>query len=452
MSSSGLQDATFELGVNPGPEPADEGYVHTTDDHRWRRAAGAVLAAAVVVLIVATPVAAAITWRVDSPTDVEPIRSPAPIRVTTEREVLDPPVQQVDVRIAGAEQTSGDPVALQCIEGCEGEPSRRDFGGATLDPAAPAGFFATGASTPMCNGAWRLDVRLNGGEWRNGSTFTVSYPPSAVPSLDLKAGSETVDVAWKAAPEPDVSGYELERRKVGASFWTPLGDFGPTVRSHRDTGLPPGDYEYRVVTYRPDGLASGAGVAPCTDDDKSLSATSAATATTVGSQPSPRPDSSPSPGGASGGDTSGGDGDGDTTGDGDGDGGGDGGSVGSGGDGATTTGGSTRRVAPPPPPSGSGPELSAPDLPRPQLAEPEEHFFGEGEAFEELLDYGDAGEDADSHSTEELGEVEVEASGFTSVITRIFDSDRVVRFMAASLVLFTLALHVIRWMHEGEVA
>jgi len=436
--------------VNPEPLPADEVYVHTTGDLQWRRAAGAVLAAAVAVLIVATPVAAAVTWRVDSPTDAEPIRSPTNIHVTTERELLDPPVQSVEVRVAGAGQASGDAVALQCIEGCEGEPTQRAFGGATLDPAAPAGFFGSG-STPMCNGAWRLDVRLNGGEWRNGSNFTASYPPSAVPFLELEAGAESVDVSWGAPPEPDVSGYELERRKVGASFWTPLGDFAPTVRSHRDTDLLAGDYEYRVTTYRPDGLAGGTGTTPCSDDDRSLSATSAPSTTTVGARPSPRPSTSPSPG--SGGTTTGGDG-GATTGDGSGSGGGDGdgGTTGAGGDGGSTTGGTTRRVAPPPPPSRSGPDLSAPDLPRPQVAEPEEHFFGEGEGFNELLDYGDAAEDPDSHSTEEPGEVVVEASGFTSVITRIFDSDRVVRFMAASLVLFTLALHVIRWMRDGHVA
>ncbi|MBW3662915.1 MAG: fibronectin type III domain-containing protein [Actinobacteria bacterium] len=418
--------------------------MHTTGDHRLRRAVCAVLAAGVAVLTVGAPVVAAVTWRVDSPTDEEPIQTPAAIQVTTQRELLDAPVEQVDVRVVGTGQAIGQAVALGCIEGCNGEQTRRD-GGVTLDPAAPADFFAGAA--PMCNGGWRLELRLNRGEWRNGSAFTVSYPPSAVPSLDLTAGDNRVDVSWGAAPEPDVSGYSLHRRRAGASFWGhPIGEFAPDVRSFRDTGLEPGEYEYRVTTHRPDGI----GAAPCVDDGKSLTATSAPSATTVGSPPSPRPTSSPSPGGASGDETSGGDGD--TTGDGDGDGGGDGGSAGTGGDGGTTTGGSTRRVTPPPPPSGSGPELSAPDLPRPQVAQPEEHFFGEGEGFEELLDYGDAGEDPDSDSTEELGEVEVEASGFTSVITRIFDSDRVVRFMAASLVLFTLALHVIRWMHEGDVA
>lgn len=428
-------------------------------DDRWdggsRRAVGAVLAAAVAVLTLALPAVAAVSHTVESPGNGATVNQSTPVRVVTQREVLDPPVRTVEARLSGDGQSiypGTQPVALRCLEGCGDNDTRTVWGDVALDPTSPRGFFP-GSPPPMCNGAWRVQPRLDGGAWAAGVTVLVSRPPSAVPAPDLDPGVETVDVSWAAAPEPDISGYRLERRQVGASYWTTLGDFAPDRRAYEDDGVGPGDYQYRVITYRPDGKSGGNGTAPCTDADQALSSTSEARTTTVGARPSPSPTPSPRRGGSTGGEdgTAGGDEGSSGTGGDDGDGGS--GTSGTGGD-AGTSGGSTRRVAPPPPPVRSGPDLSAPELPRPEVAEPEERFFGEGEAFDELLDYGDAGDDPNSDSEVELGGEgdTIEVGGFASSITRIFNSDRVVRFMAASLVLFVLALHVVRWMRDGDVA
>lgn len=410
---------------------------------------------------------AAVTATMQSPGPEATVSVPVELRVQVSREFLDPETQRVGVRLSadGASPVPGTQAAsLTCVSGCGSTDSV--WGGAMFHPATGAPF----AAAAVCNGRWYLQPSVDGGSYRSGVPITVSAPGSPATSVRVSIDANTATVTWTRAPEPDLAGYRIERRVDGAG-WRDVAAVEPRTSRYVDEGLAPDSYEYRVVTLRPDGRTSNGPAGPCADQDPDLETVSASSRGRV-TTPLPSPSPSPSPDPADDGDTgregsdgAGGDGSADepgtsTGGDGGTDDAGTGGTDPAGspdGDGDPTDGdaaspapGSNTRTRVGAPPSARGSRLDA-DASVPSQPEPEARYFGDGEGFEDEIDYGDAdgvvaADDADELAAEGTG-TWVEG-GISVFRERFVDPERVLRPIATGLVFLTFGLHLRRWMRE----
>lgn len=429
--------------------------------HATRRSSVALLSALTTLLLVPSPASAEARATVTSPGQNAVVSDPVDLTVTVTRELLDPEVRTVALRLSadGANRAAGTKtVVLSCVSGCGSE--RSTWSGPAFVPATAAPF----ASESVCNGRWHLQPSVDSGPFTSGTTVSVAVAPSPARAVSSSTrGTDEITVRWEAAPEPDVAAYRVERRVDGGSWRTVATvDAGQTSLTRR--GLAPGRYEHRVVTLRPDGFIDGTPAPPCGDQQHDLAATSATTSATLGrsSSPSPSPGStsSPRPSSSPGPSTGGNGGDGDQTG---GDPSGEPGdgsspdpsaspSDGSGAPGDGPSPGATRRgeaprIGAPPSARREGPRLSAPSLPSQPGSRQEDVYFGEDGPFSEELDYGDAegirDEDPGSRSVTQrvVGGVEV----FTE---RLVDPERILRPIAGGLIALTLGLHLRRWQRD----
>lgn len=409
----------------------------------------AVIAAAVAVVILPTAAAADATVTYVSPTPDQQLDGPTELVVDVERRLIDPHPEQVQLRLSldGTTPLADlDPVALSCIGGCSGEPSVTvsRWGGVQLDPADLSPF----DGAPECNGRWWLVPEVTPGPTFRSSaaqgSFVVAEPAAAPADLTVAVEDRDVLLSWRPAAHDDLHSQRVERRSDGGA-WTTIATLGATATSFRDDDLAPGQHDYRVTTVRPDGFVDGAPAQACEDNGADLTASSAVWTASIGDDGgSAAPDPSSSDPGTGGRDPSTGstggsiDGstDGDTTGNGDGTAGGDSGSRN-----APSSSSARTRIANS---GGSNGGLELPSVGTSQSAPTNRaRYFGEGEGFDESLDY--AGVDAVTADEEARYALEHVPGGVIEVFDRELDLEHILRPVASGLVLIAIALHLRRW-------
>ncbi|HEX3393732.1 MAG TPA: hypothetical protein VHS52_04325 [Acidimicrobiales bacterium] len=191
-----------------------------------------------------------------------------------------PAVDGAHAAVSGSAQMSG---PLDWITGVRITVTSRTHPGAAGAGASCDGCGATvnqGPSTPFSlatpglayNGPYDVKVVATGqkiiGAVTDGSpvstqattAFKVEVPPA--PPADVTANANpdgSVTVQWSRNTEPDLVGYQVQRR-VGSSSFQPMGSAvpqpgdGTTVRwTDASTAPTGGQYEYVVVAVRPDG-------------------------------------------------------------------------------------------------------------------------------------------------------------------------------------------------------
>ncbi len=382
------------------------------------------------------------------------------------------PPHEVQIRLAtpsGDQAMSGtEPVAMTCETDCN---ATSTWTAPDLDPATLAPF----ADTPSCNGAYTIQVRVDGGAW-TGHGIHVARAPAAPRDVSATAEVGEATVSWTAAGDPDVVGYRVQRRVDGGS-WTTVATRSADARSLTDTDVDPGSAEYRVATLKGDGAVDGEPAAPCADTAPDLSTASAPVGTTVpsaSSTPTPTPtstsspsssgSSSPSPSGSpsssseptddgseSATDGEGGDA---TTEDPDDPADGEQGDAPDAGsqDAQPAPRRSGNRVAPPSAVEvGSRSDVTVADVPDadgPQVASDRESYYGDGEEFSEELDFDGLGSVEAAGPTTETKVVRVPGA-LQSILGEELDMRRLALPIAAGLIMVALALHLRRWMRAG---
>ncbi|MBW3619263.1 MAG: hypothetical protein KY461_03400 [Actinobacteria bacterium] len=398
-----------------------------------------------VALLLPTAASAAATATLVSPGRDARVSTPVGLEVRVSRDVLDPAVRQVHVRLSadGAGAAPGSqPVSLTCVARCDTTDSV--WGGRSYDPSTAAPF----GGGPACNGRWHLQVAVDGGAFGSGTPVVASAPPSSARDVRVAIDGRDAVVTWGRAPEPDVAGYRIERRSGDA--WTTVGVTGPDASRFVDADVEVGSYDWRVVSLRPDGYASGGPAAPCADREPDLATTSS---TTSGRVAQPRPSPSPTddtpedddtPDDASPGDDGGaGSGQGPAAGD---------GTHGSPDAGAPDpTGeptGASGEAGPAPAAAPSGGDDTAAGGSDEELVGEGERYYGEDQGLGPL-DYGDV-DPVGGDGAGPDGATAV-AGGVSVPVQRDLDRIRILQPIAGGLVLLTFAFHIRRWQREHDV-
>lgn len=392
-------------------------------------AAVTVLSAAMALLATTAGSALAADIRFTSPHSGQEVAGPVDIEVRVNRQPTEQ-VDSVEVRLSpdGSSPAAGShPVSLGCQSRCGPSPGQinqdpaqftgwQTWGGAELDPRSPTAF---GLSEPLRNGGWHLQARVNNGSWSSAVDFVVSVPPSPVSGLAGRFINGWVELSWNPSPEPDVSGYRIQRQRPGDTAWQQVGAPGPQTTSYQETAGPPGTYRYRVVTVRPDGRG---GKLTATSQPVSVVVQKAGSPGGPSSGPAPPP---PGPTGA--------------------------GPVG-----GPSPGPSVGTIPPPGGLSGGGVnappgvrravQLESADRPQPPRAAPAPtRYYGENGPFSRELDYGNQGPVAAGREDEAAGGAGPRL--IREVIDR-FNAGPVAASMAGGLVLIALGLHTLRWMRQ----
>jgi hypothetical protein len=352
------------------------------------------------------------------------------IQVRIDRELTDPSVVELRVRPA----SGGELRPTTCISGCE-RGDRTSVFAFTLDPRSGAPF----GDTPLPNGRFEFEGVLSrdiGGERSTGRlALSLRVPGSAVGGLAATVSDQTVRLAWRAAPEPDISGYRVERCEGvcdGNGRWQAEGAVAASATSFNHAPSP-GEHSYRVVTVR-DGGDDGDGTIETVSSPvvATVQAPSATTSSNGGSGTGSRgtgdaPGAAPSDTGAprSGDlpDLAAGDAPERRASDHD----------------ARSARGGTR-AAPPPSVALDRSALGIPELP------------GLGDIFRGELDYSGADRDAaggpdDARPAGEEGdEVLLSAPGSGSFMGQLTDPDRVAVPIAGGLLMTAIGLHLWRWL------
>jgi hypothetical protein len=123
-----------------------------------------------------------------------------------------------------------------------------------FDPRTGAPFLPQAEAQILANGDYVLRVVVTGAEDAPPQTvdlpLTLSAPGTAPSDLRAAATDGEVLLSWDAAPEPDVSGYLVER--ADGTGWALVAEVPAEAESLID--FPDGGlHAYRVVTLRPDG-------------------------------------------------------------------------------------------------------------------------------------------------------------------------------------------------------
>ncbi len=401
------------------------------------------LVALVALLALAVPTAAYAEYSVQLVTPENGMVSgTTEVQLRINRDRIDPSVTEARVRPA----SGGDVHAMRCVSGCD---SRSPVYAFDLDPRR-GDPFGTG---PMANGPLELEVMISRqiGDDRNlgRRTLNLRVPGSAVSGLSASVEGEQVRVAWSRAPEPDVTGYRVERCRGACNNggdWSSRGADQAASASSFTERVRPGTYSYRVVTLR------------ATGGDGTIETTSSAVAVEV-VEPEPvptEPDGPGSPGSGGNGDGAPGGSDADGTGSDDGDDGGDGGDDGdrAGGrdaDGTTAADGarhSSSRSSGLSIRSGRAPSVAfgrggsgVPELP------------GVGDIFRGSLDYGvddpDAADprgDAPAPGSDDEVVLSAPGGGAGSFVGRLTDPNRIAVPIAGGLLMTAIGLHLWRWL------
>lgn len=394
--------------------------------------------------------AAAVTWVSPGPGAV--VTGTVDLVVRVDRQVGES-VDGVAVRLSDdGDRAAPGTVArdLVCAEsgGCNLVARQQDrWGGLQLDPTG--GDLATGA---VCNGQYLLQARPAGADHWSGISVTLSdRTVDAVAGFTADGEPRETQLTWTPrSTSPDVT-LHVERRPAGATSWQHVTSLPGTSSAYRDRGVAAGEYDYRVVATRGDGLVAGSPAPACSDRDADVTAASAARRVTVAPGPTTTPDATTSDGTAPGEPT----GDGTSTGptdatsaDGTSADAGDGTSADAGG--STGSSGAPRtRVAAPPPPSRPDSGVAAPRIATPAAAE--DTAAGEDDPFSEELDYG--GVDAVAADDTGAGPAFLDSvvpGGWRAMSDLDVDHRRILTSIATGLLLVTAGLHLRRWMGEAR--
>lgn len=411
-----------------------------------------VLAAATtaIVTVVLPASAATLTWL--SPGAGAVVSDPVEIAVRVQREVGEE-VAGVTVRLSRDGETTAPGTRtrdLRCAQsdGCNRLGEREDrWGLVQLGP--DGGELATG---PVCNGRYVLQAQPSGSPGWSGAPLVLTDPTvGAATGLIVDGEPRAAHLAWNPADSAGDVRQRVERRPEGASAWEPVAQLSATATSWSDQAVTAGTWEYRIVTTRGDGFVSGRPVVACADTEPDHTAASTGRSAVVA--PGPTPTRSPAPdetaaSGEPGGDADPSDPSGSEGTPADGTGAAtatDGGAGGEDGASPRTSGPRTRVAAPPPARRGST-EVQAPAIARSDGGG--DRYFGEGEAFTDELDYGDApGVAASPTETSAMGRW---IPGGSETITRLrLDERHVVLPIATGLLLLALGLHMRRWMRSA---
>ena len=107
---------------------------------------------------------------------------------------------------------------------------------------------STGSSQLAANGSYtvRVSATSNGGGSDSATvSVRVDNPASTPTGVATSTSGDTVTVSWNNNPEPDITGYRVERD--GGSGYTGVGEVNGTVFSEN---VSPGNYSYRVIALR----------------------------------------------------------------------------------------------------------------------------------------------------------------------------------------------------------
>jgi hypothetical protein len=215
------------------------------------------LGALVALLLVALPTAAlAAAASLRSPDG--PVHEPTELRVDVGRDGGES-VRTVRIRAAATEQReAGSWIEMVCASDCDAGAGTYVVGSASeparLDPRTGT---PLRSDSRLTNGRLGIDVEVH-------STFAglddrtdiqrfdvvLDAPGSAVGDLAAQVADDQVQLAWRPAPEPDVAGYQIERR-TGGGEWQTVGGQLSASASRFDDRPGGGDHEYRVSTVRP---------------------------------------------------------------------------------------------------------------------------------------------------------------------------------------------------------
>jgi hypothetical protein len=209
----------------------------------------ALVVASVTALLLALPTAAAAEYRARL---VAPgsgvVTGPVEVQVQVSRELIDPEVRGVQVRAVDADRAH----PAECVTDCG---SRSPVFAFALDPRTGSPF----SERALANGTLEVEVvvsRAVGGERSAGRVpLALEVPGSAVGGLSATVTDGGVRVAWSRAPEPDVTGYRVERCSSGCDAddgWDHRIDVAASATAHTERP-DPGTHRYRVVTIRPTG-------------------------------------------------------------------------------------------------------------------------------------------------------------------------------------------------------
>jgi hypothetical protein len=218
--------------------------------HR-RTAAIAALVAAFTLALPTAVLAAEVALRapadgvVTGPTDLE-------VRLTRE------PFEAITAADAGLRRDGKQLDGSRSVVLCEGwrscpnsEPSSDHR--IPFDPRTGAPFLPEDVARILPNGLYelRVTITVNNAAEQRSLELTLSVPPSAATDVQASAERGTVSLRWTRAPEPDVTGYRVERRTESAG-WTAVGDVSASASTFADEPGA-GTHRYRLVTLRPKG-------------------------------------------------------------------------------------------------------------------------------------------------------------------------------------------------------
>lgn len=353
--------------------------------------------------------AAAPTVRINTPADRETLGDSTP-NVSGDAQMADGTIIEV---IASISSSEGHPV-----------PSAHRIAGDSRSSVA----FSWTPSLPY-NGTYLLNVRASGEDEpvdSNGTetsesnrAFAIEASPAIPKEVTVRADpdSREVDVTWKANPEPDMIGYQIQSSKDEGE-WSVAGESQKNFFRHTESASDGGLYSYRVVAIRR-GAAADSGVASPPSQEAS---------TTV---PNPPAGSNDSQGGGGGEPDTGPSGD---------------GSPGSGGTSGTSGSGSSSGSSGPRSPtisragrvdlSGFGSLLDQTRAPEVQPLPEADPGFSEDLPFQPRTILEE----------QELGEMAVPDGGFRDTTSNQAD---MLRFFAAGLLVTVILMHVL-WL-RGEV-
>lgn len=205
------------------------------------------------ILVAASP---SMAWAADAA-----LREPADAVVTGATRLVvqvattaDEHVERIDATLRGPDgELTADARHPLCrdAEGCARD--RADYP-IDFDPRTGAPFLPQAEAQILANGDYVLRVVVTGAEDASPQTvdlpLTLSAPGTAPSDLRAAATDGEVLLSWDAAPEPDVSGYLVER--ADGTGWALVAEVPAEAVSlidFPDSGL----HAYRVVTLRPDG-------------------------------------------------------------------------------------------------------------------------------------------------------------------------------------------------------
>ncbi len=139
--------------------------------------------------------------------------------------------------------------------------------------------------SPIANGDYYASITATSKTGESAvaeTTILVDNAPSIPKGISANGNDGSVQVSWAANPEPDISGYKLERSSGGS--WTSVATVGGT--SYTDN-VGSGSYTYRVTAIRPSPVSGSRSSIPSSGASATVSSASSSSGDTgsTGSDP-----------------------------------------------------------------------------------------------------------------------------------------------------------------------